>query len=76
MVREFFTWWVGQLADVLPQELRRSAFSASDALVITERTTESHLSHIFAKLDLRSRTQLATWCIESGLLSSEQAREP
>jgi general secretion pathway protein L len=35
MVREFFTWWVDQLADVLPQELRRSAFSASDALVIT-----------------------------------------
>lgn len=35
MVREFFTWWFGQLADLLPQELRRSAFSAADALVIT-----------------------------------------
>jgi general secretion pathway protein L len=35
MVREFFTWWFGQLADFLPQELRRSALSAADAWVIT-----------------------------------------
>jgi general secretion pathway protein L len=35
MVREFFTWWVGQLADLLPRQLRRPAFSAADALVIT-----------------------------------------
>ena len=35
MVREFFAWWFGQLADLLPQELRRSAFGAGDALVIT-----------------------------------------
>jgi general secretion pathway protein L len=35
MVREFFTWWFGQLADLLPPGLRRSAFSAADALVIT-----------------------------------------
>jgi general secretion pathway protein L len=35
MVREFFTWWFGQLADLLPQQLRRSALSAADALVIT-----------------------------------------
>ncbi len=40
----------------------------ADALVVTERTTESHLSHIFTKLGLRSRTQLATWAIESGIL--------
>jgi len=35
MLREFFTWWGEQLADLLPQELRRSALGASDALVIT-----------------------------------------
>ena len=35
MVREFFTWWFEQLADLLPQELRRSGFGAADALVIT-----------------------------------------
>ena len=35
MVREFFTWWFGQLAELLPQELRKSALEAGDALVIT-----------------------------------------
>lgn len=35
MVREFFRWWFGQLADLLPQHLRKSAFNAADALVIT-----------------------------------------
>lgn len=35
MVREFFTWWFGQLADLLPAGLRRSALNAADALVIT-----------------------------------------
>jgi general secretion pathway protein L len=35
MVREFFTWWFGQLADLLPQELHRSAFSVANALVIS-----------------------------------------
>lgn len=37
------------------------------ALVLTERTTESHLTHIFTKLGVRSRTQLATWAIERGV---------
>ena len=35
MVREFFTWWFGQLAELLPRELRKSALDARDALVIT-----------------------------------------
>jgi general secretion pathway protein L len=35
MVREFFVWWLGQLADLLPQGLRRSAFAAPDAFVIS-----------------------------------------
>ncbi len=34
------------------------------ALVITERTVENHLSHIFDALGVTSRTQLATWVIE------------
>jgi predicted ATPase/DNA-binding CsgD family transcriptional regulator len=42
----------------------------ANALVVSERTTESHLSHIFTKLGLRSRTQLATWAIEHGVLAS------
>src|SRR5260370_13700129 len=35
MLREFFAWWLAQLADWLPQELRRSALGTGDALVIT-----------------------------------------
>lgn len=35
MVREFFSWWFGQLADLLPQRLRPSAPTAADATVIT-----------------------------------------
>jgi general secretion pathway protein L len=35
MVRAFFTWWLGELADLLPQRFRRSAVGAADALVIT-----------------------------------------
>ena len=35
MIREFFIWWFGQLADLLPQRLRRSALTAADAMVIS-----------------------------------------
>ena len=35
MVREFFSWWFGQLAELLPRELRRSQLGAEDGLVIT-----------------------------------------
>jgi general secretion pathway protein L len=34
IVREFFAWWLGQLAELLPQGLRRSALTAVDAMVI------------------------------------------
>jgi general secretion pathway protein L len=35
MVRDFLGWWFGQLADLMPQRLRRSAPTAADATVIT-----------------------------------------
>ncbi len=34
MIGGFFAWWVGQLAEVLPPWLRRSAVTSADALVI------------------------------------------
>src|ERR1700751_3984645 len=34
MVREFFAWWFGQLTELLPQGLRRTALTAVDAMVI------------------------------------------
>ena len=34
MIREFLSWWFGQLSELLPQGLRRSAVTAVDAMVI------------------------------------------
>jgi DNA-binding NarL/FixJ family response regulator len=34
------------------------------ALTITEHTVMRHVEHILAKLDLRSRTQIAVWHLE------------
>ncbi len=45
----------------------RSNHEISEALVIAERTTESHVAHILNKLGLRSRAQLAVWALEHGL---------
>jgi len=39
----------------------------ADALVIGERTVHTHVANILAKLELSSRTQIATWGIEQGL---------
>jgi non-specific serine/threonine protein kinase len=41
----------------------------AEALVITEGTVGVHLGHIFVKLDLHSRAQLAVWAAEHGLLA-------
>ncbi len=39
------------------------------ALVIAERTVETHIGNILSKLDFTSRTQIATWAVEKGLLT-------
>ncbi len=41
--------------------------SIAEQLVISEWTVDSHVRHILAKLDFRSRAQVATWVIEQGL---------
>ncbi len=37
------------------------------ALVVSERTVETHVSNIFFKLGFSSRTQIAVWAVEKSL---------
>ena len=39
-------------------------------LFISERTVEGHVDRIRNKLGVRSRTEIATWAVEHGLLNS------
>jgi non-specific serine/threonine protein kinase len=39
----------------------------ADALVIGERTVHTHVTNILSKLELTSRTQIATWGVSQGL---------
>jgi DNA-binding NarL/FixJ family response regulator len=38
----------------------------AERLFLSRRTVESHIEHIFTKLRLSSRTQLAGWVLERG----------
>jgi DNA-binding CsgD family transcriptional regulator/tetratricopeptide (TPR) repeat protein len=40
----------------------------ADTLVVGERTVETHVGNILGKLGFHSRTELAVWAIESGLV--------
>lgn len=40
----------------------------AEQLVLSARTVENHVSHILSKLALHSRTQIATWALDSGLV--------
>jgi DNA-binding NarL/FixJ family response regulator len=40
----------------------------ADALVISERTARTHVSHMLTKLGLASRTQAALWAVREGLV--------
>ena len=46
----------------------RSNREISDALVLSERTTKAHVGNILGKLGFTSRTQIAAWAIETGLV--------
>ncbi len=54
-----------QVAGLIAAGLGNRAIAAQ--LFISERTVHSHLSHIFTKLGLTSRTQVATWADRQGL---------
>ena len=42
----------------------------AEDLVLSERTVENHVSHIFSRLGFHSRIQIATWVVENGLLDN------
>jgi non-specific serine/threonine protein kinase len=42
----------------------------SELLVISERTTEAHVTHVLSKLGLRSRAQIAVWATQQGFLAA------
>jgi non-specific serine/threonine protein kinase len=42
----------------------------ADALVITERTADTHAAHIRDKLGLRSRAEIAAWVVRNGVAST------
>jgi DNA-binding CsgD family transcriptional regulator/Tfp pilus assembly protein PilF len=44
----------------------------AEALVLSERTVENHVSNILAKLSFDSRAQIAVWAVEKGLSPSEK----
>ena len=45
-----------------------SNFSISQKLFISESTTKAHLGHIFGKLKVQNRTQVALKAIKNGIL--------
>ncbi len=47
----------------------QSNLDIARALVISERTARTHVSHVLAKLGLASRTQAALWAIREGIVS-------
>ena len=50
----------------------QSSREIADALVISERTVETHISNILAKLGYSARTQIAAWAAEKGLLKQDE----
>jgi DNA-binding NarL/FixJ family response regulator len=48
----------------------------AERLVIAPRTADNHVQHIFDKLGLSSRAQVATWVAVRGLLVGERRAVP
>ncbi|HEX5155595.1 MAG TPA: AAA family ATPase [Ktedonobacterales bacterium] len=52
----------------------KSNRAIADELVISERTTESHVTNILGKLGFSSRAQIAAWAVDIGLTQPEASK--
>ena len=50
----------------------KSNQTIADVLVVTKRTVETHIGNIMFKLGCTSRTQIAVWAVETGLVSKAE----
>jgi DNA-binding CsgD family transcriptional regulator len=50
----------------------QSSREMADALVISERTVETHIGNILSKLGYNARTQIAAWAAEKGLVKKDE----
>lgn len=50
----------------------RSNREISEDLVVSERTIETHVGNILAKLSFNARTQIAAWAVSKGLISTNK----
>ena len=49
----------------------QSSREIAEALVISERTVETHIGNILSKLGYNARTQIAVWATEKGLMKKD-----
>jgi non-specific serine/threonine protein kinase len=49
--------------------LGRSNREIAEALVLSSKTVESHVKHIFEKLGVQARTEIAVWATRQGLVN-------
>jgi DNA-binding CsgD family transcriptional regulator len=54
----------------------KSNRAIADELVISERTTESHVTNILGKLGFSSRAQIAVWAVDIGLTQPDATQTP
>ncbi len=58
-----------EVAVLVAQGLPNRAIA--ERLIVSEPTVATHVSHVLSKLDFTSRTQVATWALEMGLLNDD-----
>jgi len=50
----------------------KSNLEIAESLTLSHRTVEAHIGSILSKLDFNSRSQIAVWAVEKGLVQKAQ----